>query len=76
LDVPAIKRALSVLLSNIHPNFPNEKGLMIYVLSPDKPPEAATKIQEALLKIGINVPFVARPGLDPMKMVLFVGPNP
>lgn len=62
-------------LSNLHPNSPNEKGLMIYVLSPDKPPEAATKLQEALLKLGINVPFVARPGLDPTKMILFVGPN-
>jgi hypothetical protein len=62
--------------SGIHPNSPNERGLMIYVSSPEKPPEAATKLQEALLKIGVNVPFVARPGLEPTKMVLFVGPTP
>jgi hypothetical protein len=63
-------------LSNIHPNSPDEKGLMIYVLSPDKLPEAAQLLQAAFLKIGVKVPFVARPGLEPMKVLLFAGPAP
>jgi hypothetical protein len=63
-------------LTTIHPNSPDERGLMIYVLSPDKPSEAATKLQEALLKIGLKVPFVARPAMEPTQMILFAGPAP
>jgi hypothetical protein len=62
--------------SYLHPNSPNEKGLMIYVLSPDKPPESATKLREALRKIGVDVPFVARPDLGPAEMTFFLGPRP
>jgi hypothetical protein len=63
-------------VANFHPNTPDERGIMIYVLSPDKPPEPATKLQAALLKIGLNVPFVARPEFDPNRMALFIGPRP
>jgi hypothetical protein len=61
---------------NIHPNSPDEKGLMIYLAEPNKPPAAAKELQAVLLKLGIDVPFVARPGFGPPTFTLFVGPKP
>jgi hypothetical protein len=62
-------------VGNIHPNSPDEKGLMIYVEDTDKPPLAAKEFQAVLLKLGIDVPFVARPAFGP-SFTLFVGPKP
>jgi hypothetical protein len=61
---------------NVHPNSPNEKGLMIYVSDPSKPPEAAQVLRGVLLKLGINVPFVVRSDFGPTGFSLFVGPKP
>jgi hypothetical protein len=63
-------------IGNLHPNSPDEKGLMIYVADPDKPPAAAKELQDALLKLGIDVPFVPRLGFGPTGFILFVGPRP
>jgi hypothetical protein len=63
-------------VNNIHPNSPDERGFMIYVGDPDKPPAAAKELQAVLLKLGIDVPFVARPGFGPPTFTLFVGPKP
>jgi hypothetical protein len=62
-------------VGNVHPNSPDEKGLMIYVEDPNKPPAAAKELQAVLLKLGIDVPFVARLGFGPT-FTLFVGPKP
>jgi hypothetical protein len=62
-------------VGNIHPNSPDERGLMIYVENPNKPPAAAKELQTVLLKLGIDVPFVARPGVS-NTFTLFVGPKP
>jgi hypothetical protein len=61
---------------NVHPNSPNEKGLMIYVNDPSKPPEAAQVLRTVLLKLGIDVPFVLRSDVAPTGFSLFVGPRP
>ena len=58
--------------SYLHPNSPNEKGLMIYMQSPDKQPDSAIKLCEALRKIGVDVPFVVRPGLGPAETTFFL----
>jgi hypothetical protein len=63
-------------MGSVHPNSPDEKGLMIYVSDVNKPPEAALELRAILLKLGINVPFVARPGFGPPTFSLFVGPKP
>jgi hypothetical protein len=61
---------------NVHPNSPSEKGLMIYVNDPSKPPEAAQVLRTVLLKLGIDVPFVVRSEFAPTGFSLFVGPKP
>jgi hypothetical protein len=63
-------------VGTFHPNAPDEKGLMIYVVDPNKPPTSAQELQATLLKLGIDVPFVARAGFDPLRFALFVGPKP
>jgi|HubBroStandDraft_6_1064221.scaffolds.fasta_scaffold206128_2 hypothetical protein len=63
-------------VGSVHPNSPDEKGLMIYVADPNKPPAAAKELQAVLLKLGIDVPFVERPGFGPPTFTLFVGPRP
>jgi len=63
-------------VGTFHPNSPDEKGLMIYVVDPNKPPASAQELRAALLKLGIDVPFVARAGFDPLRFALFVGPKP
>jgi hypothetical protein len=62
--------------SNVHPNSPDEKGLMIYVKDPSKPPETAQVLRTVLLKLGIDVPFVVRPDFSTNGFSLFVGPRP
>lgn len=68
--------AIDCPVGNVHPNSPTERGIMIYVADPDKPPDGATKLQSALLAVGIKVPFVTRPGFGPDTFTLFVGPAP
>jgi hypothetical protein len=63
-------------VGNVHPNAPDEKGLLIYIGDINKPPEAAQQLRVILLKLGIDVPFVARPGFAPTGFTLFVGPRP
>jgi hypothetical protein len=63
-------------VNNVHPNSPDEKGIMIYVADSNKPSEAAQELRATLLKIGLDVPFVARPGFGPDAFSLFVGPRP
>jgi hypothetical protein len=63
-------------VGNVHPNSPDEKGLLIYVANPDKPPPAAQELQAILRKLGINVPFVPREGFGEETYSLFVGPRP
>jgi hypothetical protein len=60
---------------DVHPNSPDERGLMIYVADPSKPPEPAQELKTTLSKLGIDVPFVARPGLKEADFSLFVGPR-
>ena len=38
-------------VSYLHPNSPNDEGLASYVLSPEKPPDAAEKLKEAPVKL-------------------------
>ncbi len=59
-----------------HPNSPDEKGLLIYVLDANNPPDAAKELKSILLKLGIDVPFMPRPGFSPPYFTLFVGPKP
>lgn len=59
----------------VHPNSPDEKGLLIYVADPNKPPAAAEELQSILQKLGIDVPFVTRPGFAPTNFSLFIGPR-
>jgi hypothetical protein len=61
-------------VANVHPNSPDEKGLMVYVSDVNKPPEAAQELRKILLKLGIDVPFVARQGAGASGS-LFVGPR-
>jgi hypothetical protein len=61
---------------NLHPNSPDEKGLLIYVADPNKPPPAAEELRNIMLKLGLDVPFVARLGYGPPTFSLFVGPRP
>jgi hypothetical protein len=49
---------------------------MIYVIDPSRPPESAQELRRILRKIGIDVPFVARPGFGPTTFSLFVAPRP
>ena len=63
-------------VNNVHPNTPDERGIMIYVADFNKPPEAAQELRSALLKIGLDVPFVTRPGFGPDAFSLFIGPRP
>jgi hypothetical protein len=63
-------------IANVHPNSPDEKGLMIYISDLNKPPEAAQVLRTVLLKLGINVPFAVRPDFGPTVFSLFVGPKP
>jgi hypothetical protein len=63
-------------IGSVHPNSPDEKGLLIYVGDVNKPPEAAQELRTVLLKLGINVPFVPRPGFGLDTFSLFVGPKP
>jgi hypothetical protein len=63
-------------VASVHPNSPDEKGIMIYVADPNKPPAAATELKAILLKLGIDVPFVPRPGFGPERYTVFVGPAP
>jgi hypothetical protein len=63
-------------IGNVHPNSPDEKGIMIYVIDPSRPPESAQELRRILRKIGIDVPFVARPGFGPTTFSLFVAPRP
>ena len=60
----------------MHPNSPDEKGLLIYVADPNKPPAAAEELRTILQKLGLNVPFVARPGFGENAFSLFIGPRP
>jgi hypothetical protein len=70
------RAAVDCPIPSVHPNSPDEKGLMIYVSDVNKPPEAAQVFRTVLLKLGINVPFVARPGFGTDTFSLFVGPRP
>lgn len=70
------KAGIECPVANVHPNSPDEKGLMIYISDINKPPEPAQVLQATLLKIGVDVPFVARPGYGPMTFSLFAGPKP
>jgi hypothetical protein len=63
-------------VNNVHPNTPDEKGLLIYVADPHKPPAAAETLRTILLALGINIPFVSRVGIGPPTFSLFVGPRP
>jgi hypothetical protein len=63
-------------VSDVHPNSPDEKGILFYVADPKEPPAAAKELYAALLKLGIDVPFVARPGFGGTTFSLFVGPRP
>jgi hypothetical protein len=68
--------AIDCPVAGIHPNSPSERGIMIYVADPSNPPEAAKKVQSVLRVIGLDIPFVARQGLEPDKFNLFIGPGP
>lgn len=63
-------------VSNVHPNAPDEKGLMIYVGDLSKPPASAEVLRSVLLKLGIDVPFTPRLGLPPERFIFLAGPRP
>ena len=60
----------------VHPNSPEEKGLIIYVADPNKPPPAAQELRTIFKRMGLDVPLVARPGFGPPSFSLFIGPRP
>lgn len=61
---------------SVHPNSPDEKGLLIYVADANKPPSAAVELHTILLRLGLDVPFVSRSGYGPAGFSLFIGPRP
>jgi len=60
----------------VHPNSPDERGLMFYVADPDKPPPAAGIVKNAFRAIGVDIPFVKRATEGPDSFSLFVGRAP
>lgn len=60
----------------VHPNSPTDRGPMIFVGDPKNPPEAAEKLRAAFLNLGIDIPFVARPGFEAPRFALFLAPAP
>jgi hypothetical protein len=62
--------------SNGHLNSPDDRGMMIYVNDPKKPPELAMKLQGIMESLGLHSPFAAHPGITPDGFILFLGPAP
>lgn len=62
--------------SNGRLNSPDDRGMMIYVSDPKKPPELAIKLQGVIESLGLHSPFAAHPGITPDEFILFLGPAP
>jgi hypothetical protein len=62
--------------NNGHLNSPDDRGMMIYVNDPRKPPDLALKLQSVIERLGLHSPFAFHPGIAPDGFTLFLGPAP